>query len=240
MHSECKLFVIIVNYNYSRFILDQVDKFQDVKRQVDGFIIVDDQSTVGENELNQLKKIFTDNIITTTSRKSSSNAVNQMLAIKSALDHFLLNENDYLWVIDGDDIPLVKEMKVIKEKIECCDQNLVVFGRLENKILVNATHNHRFWVTNAPTSSLIARVSNVRKVLKTVRSPKFFDDVWYDIRLSIMTPHTQTLIADLPIFDKIIHANNDSKRYKNSLIARFKRVTISILFYFYNISIRER
>ena len=216
-----KIHLIVINYNYNTFLVENKKQILNAKKHCRGFVIVDDQST---QSIDELIKIYGQDVIVTKHKKSKHNSHNQINAIYSGINHFKnLKSDDLVWIMDADDIPLIN--KNIFSKTETSSIDFFMFSRKEENKKITPYVKHPLWVKQTTTSSIIVRKHifiNFKRVFKN----KFFPTVWYDIRLSIISqlkPEKRKIFENI-LCERVLHKNNDSKRYINSKLLIYIRI----------------
>lgn len=229
-----KINAIGVNYNYARFIRAHCENWQLLQASADGFLIVDDQSPAKDDDYAFVRDKFPGSFISTSHAKSRFNGVNQMRAIAFGLETLGVEPDSFYWVIDSDDIPLPTAIGDIRAEIAANDQmELFAFSRYEDEPGGAVSHPikaHRFWLRNAPTSSLVVKGSVLMRGWSKLFLDKWFRDVWYDIRLSSLVPADHTLVSDKITHIKLSHDENDSLRYRHDRLEIAKRIFASLLY----------
>ncbi len=216
-----KIHLIVINYNYNRFLVENKEQILNAKKYCEGFVIVDDQST---QPIDELMKIYGQDVIVTKHKKSKHNSHNQINAIYSGINYFKnIKSDDLVWIMDADDIPLMN--KNIFSKTETSSIDFFMFSRKEEKKKITPYVKHPLWVKQTTTSSIIVRkhiFTNFKRFFKN----KFFPTVWYDIRISMISqlkPEKRKIFENI-LCERVLHQNNDSKSYINSKLLIYSRI----------------
>jgi len=216
-----KIHLIVINYNYNRFLVENKKQILNAKKYCEGFVIVDDQST---QPIDELMKIYGQDVIVTKHKKSKHNSHNQINAIYSGINHFKnINDDDLVWIMDADDIPLIN--KNIFSKTETSSIDFFMFSRKEENKKITPYVKHPLWVKQTTTSSIIVRKHIFTKHERVLKS-KSFPSVWYNIRISIISqlqPEKKKIFENI-LCERVFHKNNDSKRYVNKKNLIFYKV----------------
>ena len=200
--SKNKLYVLVINYNYAKIFNENIDYYEQLNLPV---YFIDDQSNKFLSLLDDIKNRF--DLTVTDYKKSNFNAINQLNAISFGINKIKdkLSDNDYVWIIDADDVPLLTPN--ISNQIE----DILLYKHLSEDNTYSPSFNG-LWFRNAPTSSLIIRVGYIFKHYDKIFSSKIGKDVWFDIRVGCFDP--KYVKRDKILMKKVIHGENDSHRYK--------------------------
>lgn len=229
-----KLNVVGVNYNYARFVRAHFESWRTLQAEADGFVIVDDQSSLRDDDYRFLRDTLGEAFVSTDYEKSRFNGINQMRAIAHGIETLGLEPEAYYWMIDCDDVPLAEAAATIRAEIEAHDGiDLFAFSRFENEL--NGTVStpikaHRFWLRNAPTSCLVVKGAVFMRSWKKLFLERRFRDVWYDIRLSSLVPQQRTRVSHRITHIKLSHDENDSLRYRHNRLKIARRIFASLVY----------
>lgn len=221
-----KIHLIVFNYNYNKHLLTNINYFRDVESKGVTVNIIDDQSPIGIKDL----KRFFQNCYITKYPKSRYNSINQINALYFALENIKdINSNDYIWLMDADDIPIINFEKinyVITKK-----KRIYFFSRTELSQKIVPKRVHRFWISGVTTSTIVIKQSiliKYRNVLSTIS----FKDTWLDMRISCLSTvlKSEVEVSKMIICERIMHDENDSLNYVNNKFEIFKRVLKAIIY----------
>jgi len=222
--------IIVVNYNYGHYILNNYEKFTNVSQSVKKIIIIDDQSD-DDKSIRELSKGPIE-IIQTSHKKSKHNNMNQINSVYCALNHIARLDPKWIWVIDGDDCPLSCSAKNLNDNLDD-NYDFIAFGQ---KIVRGGNHKfqyprdvHRLWVSGATTSTIICKYDIYRQYEKFVRS-SLHPRIWLDIRLSAIAKLEAFMTTKALVIERLIHDQNDSLSYENKRIIRLLKIFHAVLF----------
>lgn len=207
-----KLYVLVINYNYTNMFYDNILYYENLDLPIH---FIDDQSSKFQHLLKKIDKKF--RVIVTEHNKSRYNAINQLNAIACGFNKIRkeLNNSDYIWVIDADDVPL------FTPEISNSDEDVLLYQHINEHVNYLPSYNG-LWFKDAPTSSVIIKVEYLIKHYNKIFSNKIGKDVWFDIRVGCFDP--KYAIYNKLLMKKIIHGSNDSDRYKKNLIIKYFRI----------------
>lgn len=223
-----KFSILIINYNYTDFILNNLNYF--LRLENCNVIIVDDQSKLTEN-LQKLNNNDSIDFIKSKNPKSEDNSLNQLNAIKIGFD-YIFNKyplSEFIWTIDGDDYP---NYKLFNKFSYLFDDETVYFiaGKNINSyktINIDTPKKGLFWVKKTTTSQIIINKKIIEKNWDKIFLKKL-NDYWYDARLCSLFKKNNVIINEV-LISKIIHGKNDSLRYKKNIITKIIRIILSII-----------
>ena len=223
---KCNLHLLVINFNYSKFLIENKNHFTSILSHIKSFTIIDDQST---DDITRLKQIYSKNLIVTEGCKSTNNYLNQLNAINYGIKHLgEIKNEDYLWVVDADDIPVLP-----KNLSYNLNQNfdIIFFGRKERDEIIFPKISHGFWVKNCFTSSIIFKHKLFIEKRKLIYSPDFHD-IWFDVRLCslIFLNCIKFKICYEVNNERIIHGMNDSLRIKRYSFKRIIKILNTLSF----------
>ena len=233
-----KIFVLVINYNYQDFLLNNQSAWKILKK-FDNYIVVDDQSL--DLNLDLFPDFLKNKLKVTNYKKTKYNYLNQINAIKFGLDCLSIDVNDknYIWVMDADDIPKIDSFEKIKKELNnnnCYElflfsKNIYCKSKFQFKSIPKMSN--KFWYKNFSTGSIVFDyrlfVSNQFKITSDT-----FRDIWFDIRMMILCKKNKIKISKDIIFDQIFHDTNDSYRYRRSLLLKYYRIIRTFFYYLYN------
>ena len=231
------LTVICISYNYASFIRAHLAEWNLIRDKADNFLIVDDQSSLKDEDYEAVAAEFADNFIITDYPKMAFNGMNQLRAIRFGMEHLGVQEDSLYWVVDADDVPTPDAIDAVRTAAEThTDAELFAFSRIDDDgqscMPCTPKLSHPFWLRDAPTSSLVVRGSALRRVWRALFRDTWFKDVWYDIRISACIPNSRTHVSQTVTHFKLSHGENDSERYKKSQFLSYSRIGKSILYFF--------
>lgn len=207
-----------------------------MQASADYFVIIDDQSNRRDEDYDLLAREFGSHFVSTNKTKSIFNGINQLRAIRFGLEYIGVRDNEYYWVIDADDIPLEDAVTTIKQVAEeQPNAELIAFSRQENNGVGMETicpvKSHFFWLSNAPTSSLVVKGAVLNRVWNKLFNETRYYDVWFDIRISACVSNYHSMVSECVSHIKLNHNENDSARYMNDKIEIYKRIANSLAYY---------
>lgn len=219
-----KVFCAIINYKYGDFLLRNFDAWVEAQGNFSGMVVIDDQSrTINDDKALSAFSSSLCPTLSTIGPKSKDNSINQLNAIRCALNFFEMDDNDYLWVVDADDCPvsppkavggMLFEPRGDIHAVPALHTGQENFTRVEPII-------GQFWIRRATTSQLLVKKSTLEKFRSSIFDPSQ-RDLWYDARI-VSLPFQRKTIGDIASVRREIHSESDSARYRENKVKKIYR-----------------